>query len=293
VKGSFQLPLVFVGYCHGDVDHGQKHENVGLNDGNGEVQPQKNRWRQKRDQRKEDDSEQVAGQHVGVKTDGERHHARQVRYDLDGKQQRRHPPDRTGKLLEVADWPLFAHAMEVVIDERKHGDAERNRGLAGGRDQDWKEQADEIVEQDEEADAGDEGLEALIAGADDLVALDARELVDHLGDLLRRVRLFDGQREAHDDEERDEQQRDGKLESEGVVKGRARNGGMIADGLEDLRGDSAKDGVKKVGECEFGFHENASSCSMPKTFRLRRNQSVPIHSCFRQTGAPEKPHSES
>ena len=52
-------------------------------------------------------------------------------------------------------------------------------------------EADQIVEQDEQEDAGYVGLEALVAVADDLLGLVADDLVNHLGDLLRRVGLLD------------------------------------------------------------------------------------------------------
>ena len=65
-------------------------------------------------------------------------------------------------------------------------------------------QPSEIVEQDEEEDAGDVGLKALIAVADDLLGLTADELVDHLGDLLRRVGLLHRERQPHKHEKGDE-----------------------------------------------------------------------------------------
>ena len=61
-------------------------------------------------------------------------------------------------------------------------------------------QAQQVVDEDEQKDAGYERLEALVAVADDLVRGAAGELVDHFGDLLRGVGLLDRQRQAHDQE---------------------------------------------------------------------------------------------
>ncbi len=75
-------------------------------------------------------------------------------------------------------------------------------GLAGRRvdARNHAQQAEQIVQQDEEQDAGDEGLEALIAVTDHLTPPGAGELVNHLGDLLRRVGILDRKRQPHDDE---------------------------------------------------------------------------------------------
>ena len=48
-------------------------------------------------------------------------------------------------------------------------------------------QSDQIVEQHEQEDAGYVRLKALVAVADDLLRLVANDLVDHLGDVLRRA----------------------------------------------------------------------------------------------------------
>ena len=76
--------------------------------------------------------------------------------------------------------------------------------LVGVIDAREPKQTDQIVEHDEEADAGDERLESLVAVADHLFRLAADELVDHLGDLLRRIGILHREREAHDEEENDE-----------------------------------------------------------------------------------------
>jgi hypothetical protein len=74
-------------------------------------------------------------------------------------------------------------------------------GWAGGRI-DARNQSQQIVQHHKEQDAGDEGLEALVAVADDLVGLAAGELVHHLRDLLRRIGLLHRQRQPHEKKRR-------------------------------------------------------------------------------------------
>ncbi len=93
-------------------------------------------------------------------------------------------------------------------------------------------QAQQVVEQHEEKDAGDEGLEALVAVADDLLGLAAGELVDHLGDLLRRIGLLHRQRQPHQDEKSDEAASDQQFQRKRVVDGSGGIGGMNADCLK-------------------------------------------------------------
>src|SRR5580692_10524210 len=118
--------------CLGQVDQGQEHENVGLDQGDSEVQAEEDDWNSQRHHGEEDQGQQVAGKHVRVKTDGERHDAGEVRDDLDGKEQRSDPPDGPGKVLDVSPETLGADAVPVVVEEGQQGDAEGHDGVGGG-----------------------------------------------------------------------------------------------------------------------------------------------------------------
>jgi len=59
---------------------------------------------------------------------------------------------------------MRANPVEVVVEESKYGKAERDRGLAGRRGQ-MGDEAEKVVQDDEEKDTGDIGLELLIAMA--------------------------------------------------------------------------------------------------------------------------------
>src|SRR5579884_2337798 len=85
------------------INHGQQHKHIRLNQCDAEVQSQKDDGNRKRDQREEDQCQQIAGKHVRVKADGKRHDARQVRDDLNRKHQRRQPPHGSHKVLQIAD----------------------------------------------------------------------------------------------------------------------------------------------------------------------------------------------
>src|ERR1700730_7011008 len=117
------LVTLFVRYRLGDVNHSKQHEQVGLNDSDAEVQAEKDHWHAKRYQREEHHRQQVAGKHVGVKTNRERQNTGEVRNDLDRKQQPRYPPDWAKKMLQVANRALCAHSVEVVVNEREQGHA--------------------------------------------------------------------------------------------------------------------------------------------------------------------------
>ena len=77
---------------------------------------------------------------------------------------------------------------------------------------------EQIVEQNEQEDAGDVRLEALVAVPDHLLGLVADDLMNHLGDMLHRPRLLDRQRKPHQNEKRNESGRNQQLQREGARK---------------------------------------------------------------------------
>jgi hypothetical protein len=67
---------------------------------------------------------------------------------------------------------------------------------------------------------------------DDLFPIAARELVNHLGDLLRWVWLLNRKRQAHNQEESDEAQNYQQFQRKRIVDGSSRVGGMNANSLQ-------------------------------------------------------------
>ena len=112
------------------------------------MQPKEDERDADRDERKEGKGDEIAGEHVGVEPDGERQNARTVRDDLDGKEQRREPPDRPEELLDVGG-AVGADAVELVVDESDQGEAERHGDVGRGR-LEARDKADEVGQQDKE-----------------------------------------------------------------------------------------------------------------------------------------------
>src|SRR6185437_13145952 len=64
------------------IDRREQEEYVGLNHGHAKMQSQKHQWNADRHQREERDGQQIAGKHIGVKTNRQRKNTRKVRDDL-------------------------------------------------------------------------------------------------------------------------------------------------------------------------------------------------------------------
>ena len=147
------------------------------------------------------------------------------------------PPERARELLEVADGAVHADALVVVVDKSENGETERNFRHAGRRFDTGDEadnEPDEIVQQDEQADAGDKGLKSLVVVTDDLLAQVADAFMDHFGELLGGVGMLHRQGEADDQEEEDEAAGDQHFQRERAVdRGCLLSGirGAHADGL--------------------------------------------------------------
>ena len=179
----------------------------------------------------------------------------QVGDDLDGKQQPRDPPDRPGKMLHVADESLLLEPVKVVVDKGAERDTQGHDGRAGRR-HDAGDEAEQVVEDHEQEDAGDEGLKSLVAVADDLLAVAAGELMDHLGDLLRGIGILDRQGEPNQEEEEDQASGDRQLQGVGVVDGKLGVGGMDADRVQQREHERAEEVIEEARNGETVSHED-------------------------------------
>jgi len=72
------------------------------------------------DQGEEDQRHHLAGKHVGIKTNGEREDAGEMRDDLNGKHHPGNPPDGAQELLDVPE-TVLADSVVVVINPTHQG----------------------------------------------------------------------------------------------------------------------------------------------------------------------------
>src|ERR1039458_9768753 len=115
-----------------DVHRRQQHKNISLNNRYADVQQDEYDRKSERDQREEHQGHQIAGEHIGVKTYGERKNSRQMTEDLNRKQQDRQPGFWAHEILYVAE-TVRAHALEVIIEPGDQRETQRHRGNRGWR----------------------------------------------------------------------------------------------------------------------------------------------------------------
>src|SRR6187402_2500794 len=122
-----------------------------------------------RHQREEGQREQIARKHICPETDGEREDAGEVRDDLDQEHQGREPPDRTEELLDVPA-TVLPDAVIVVVSEGGNRQSERHYDVRRGRFQ-TRDKTEQVRQKDEEEDRRQIAGEALMAVADNALAL--------------------------------------------------------------------------------------------------------------------------
>ncbi len=145
--------------------------------------------------RKENQSDHISRKHVGEKTDGQRKNARQVADQFDRQhQQRQGEADenrhrrirRSQEVLQVGN-PSVLESLRLVVHEGAKGAAQGNDGH-GGRRLEAGDHANQVAEQNEEAERSQERCIAFAVMADDLVALALDESFDALESVLQRAR---------------------------------------------------------------------------------------------------------
>src|SRR5262245_53809132 len=112
-----RLKSMLLRYGEADIDRRQQHENVRLKQRNENVQSNKYRRDQDGYDLSEDALEDIAHQHIRVKTDAERKQAADVANHLDGKHQHGDRQHGAREVLQIADDAVLPHTMEVVIEE--------------------------------------------------------------------------------------------------------------------------------------------------------------------------------
>ena len=166
-----------------NVDHREQHENVGLQKTNEEVQANKNDRDDDLRQRYECQINLLTGEHVRKETNGERKGAREVADDLDGQHEKREPPERSEKLLDVPG-AMCPNTGVVIEKKRANGKAEGDHGVHGRRIK-AGDQADQVQAQNEYKYGAEEDQ---IAGAivpDHFFRRGVYEIVEHFHGVLR------------------------------------------------------------------------------------------------------------
>ena len=118
-----------------NVDDRQKHKDKGLEKCHQNAHHHHRQRHEKRHETKEDQQDKFVAVHVAEETEGEGKGAAQVADDLNGKHDRRQPPDRSDEMLEI---------FEAVIPDSDHVGGEEYDECAGGGGVEvrrWREEA--------------------------------------------------------------------------------------------------------------------------------------------------------
>src|SRR5512144_1006498 len=116
----------------GQVEHRQKREHARLHEGDKEAQSQDRNRRDIGREQREHEQELMLRHHVAEETEGERHDAGKVAYELDREHERGEPPHGPHKMLDVADAVPF-YADVVGRGERNKGEGEGGINVRRGR----------------------------------------------------------------------------------------------------------------------------------------------------------------
>src|ERR1700693_1534449 len=141
-----KLALMLFSYGSRQIERGQQNENIGLQERHADVQSQKGDRHSDRNQRKEDEGDHISGEHVGIKTDGQRQDPSQMAYQFNRNHERRERGHGAGKVLQVADSSVF-ESLRLIIEKSAQRASEwhyrhSRRGFEAGNN------ADEIAQQD-------------------------------------------------------------------------------------------------------------------------------------------------
>src|SRR5580692_3341556 len=101
-------------------------------------------------------------------------------------------------MFQIADRPLRLHAIVVVVEECRERESQRHLNHRRWR-LEARNQSNQIIQQNENTNAGDVRLERLVMVTNDLLSLSADKFVDHFSQLLRGIWLL--YRERHPDKD--------------------------------------------------------------------------------------------
>src|SRR5277367_2050047 len=212
--------LVLFDHGSSQIHSRQQNENVGLQQRHSDMQSQKYDRNSDRNQRKENQSDHVTSEHVGVQTGGQRKHASEMAYQLNRDHKRRERGHGTGKGFEISD-PRVFESLSLVVHKSANGASQRNhrhscRGFKAG------DHANQVAYQNEEAERHQKWSEALAVMPDDFLALTLNKPVSAFEDVLQCARLVDGKPGAQQSKQDDEKQKYQNLHSRRIGDWRMR-----------------------------------------------------------------------
>src|SRR5215475_4589273 len=156
------------------------------------MQAEKNYWNTDRDQREEDQSHEIAGKNVGIKTYRQRHHASDVADDFNRNHQRSQKGHWPREVLRILQHALLSDSMEVIVKPRDNCQSERY-GRRGGRRNESRHEAYQIADQDKASERDQKRGELLgPMRRNDLFTLVIDELLDHFEYVLQSPGTIDG-----------------------------------------------------------------------------------------------------
>src|ERR1035438_9400643 len=168
---------MLVGNGATQVDGGEHREHEGLDQAEEEPQEHHGQGQENRHEPEEDPRHQVLTGDVAEETQGMAEDATQEAEDLQGKHEGSQPPDRTREMGPVLHEALLLHAVEIVVGEHHKSRAQGHvpvarAGTEGGN------QAEQVIEEDEQGDGPDE-RQVLLAVVGDIFVDHVLEAADH------------------------------------------------------------------------------------------------------------------
>src|SRR5215813_7637137 len=195
--------VLLMGHGPLQVNRCQQRENISLQECDKQVKHEKDDRDDHRNQREERARHGVTGKHICVKSDAQRHHAREMADDLDREEQPCQPPHGPREVLQIADGPLLLDALNVVVEKRDERATQRYLDGAGRRFE-RRNQPDQIAEQNKQKQRAEEWCEPLAVLTDDLAALIGDEVVHELSEVPQAARLVHGEAAANHQEKQQE-----------------------------------------------------------------------------------------
>lgn len=154
------------------------------------MQADKNYRNKKFCERGESEINLLTGEHVGEKTNGEGERPGEVADQFDGEHQKRQPPERTQKLLDITA-AVSPNAGVVIEEKSRNRQTERNHGIHGGRIE-ARDQPDQVHEQYEKEDGAKKSEVAGPVMADDFFGRGMDELIGEFHSVLEFAGTVNG-----------------------------------------------------------------------------------------------------
>src|SRR6266567_1844880 len=218
-----------------------------------------------RDNRKENQRDQIAGENVGPETNGERQQTGEVADQLNGKHQRgqqnlgnqRHAfHGRSEKVQQIFRSGMF-ETLGVVVEKSADGAAQGHNGNAGRRLKP-RDQSNQVADQDEDEDDGEKRGVGFAVMADNFAALAEDKALKPLERMLQASGRFDRQARSHHEEERQQEREDEQLHRERIGDRRMRILGLDVERPQKRRDGPGEQVVQDFGKPELFRHEKAS-----------------------------------